>query len=99
MIAPEEAMVLPVYAGALGDKQKRKTALLTGASSGIGLDLARLMAPDFDLIITVRNQSELEKLAPELEAEHGNHIHVVPADLARPRAANEISRKLKGAAS
>jgi short-subunit dehydrogenase len=91
MIAfPEEFMVLPAYVGALDRQQKRETALITGASSGIGLDLARLMAHDFDLIITARNQSELEKLARELEAQHGNSVHVVPADLARPEAPKEI---------
>jgi short-subunit dehydrogenase len=83
-------MVLPAYVGAFDHQQNRQTALITGASSGIGLDLARLMAPDFDLIITARNQSELEKLARELEAQHGNHVHVVPADLSRPQAAEQI---------
>jgi uncharacterized protein len=83
-------MVLPAYVAALDRKQKRETALLTGASSGIGLDLARLMAPDFNLIITARNQAELEKLSRELEAQHGNQVHVVPADLARPEAPHQL---------
>src|SRR3954467_11251044 len=74
-------MVLPAYVGALDGKRQREMALITGASSGIGLDLARLMAPDFDLIITARNQPELEKIAQELQATHGNHVHVIPADL------------------
>jgi short-subunit dehydrogenase len=72
-------MVLPAYVGALDRKRQRETALITGASSGIGLELAQLMAPDFDLIITARNQIELEKIARELEASHGNHVHVIPA--------------------
>lgn len=88
-------MVLPAYVGALVGKQKRETALITGASSGIGLDLARLMAPNFDLIVTARNQVELEKLARELEAQHGNHVHVIPADLARPEAPNEIFAEIE----
>ena len=88
-------MVLPAYVGALDRQEKRETALITGASSGIGLDLARLMAPDFDLIITARNQSELEKLARELEAQHGNHVHVIPADLARPQAPNQVFTELE----
>ena len=83
-------MVLPAYVGALDRKERRKIALITGASSGIGLDLAHLMAPDFDLIITARNQSELEKIARELEAAHGNRVHVVPADLTRPDAPQQI---------
>ena len=83
-------MVLPAYVGALDRKRQRETALITGASSGIGLDLAQLMAPDFDLIITARNQSELEKIARELEASHGNHVHVIPADLSQPEAPEQL---------
>jgi len=90
-------MVLPAYVAALDNKQQRETALITGASSGIGLDLARLMAPNFDLIITARNESELEKLAGELESQHRTHVHVIPADLARPEAPkiifDEIGRR------
>jgi short-subunit dehydrogenase len=88
-------MVLPAYVGALDRQQKRETALITGASSGIGLDLARVMAPDFDLIITARNQSELEKLARELEARHGNHVHVIPADLSQPQAAEQLFTEIQ----
>jgi short-subunit dehydrogenase len=83
-------MVIPAYAGALNPTGHRETALITGASSGIGLDLARLMAPDFDLIITARNQVRLEEIARELQEGHGNHVHVVPADLARPEAPEQI---------
>jgi uncharacterized protein len=83
-------MVLPAYIGALDRKERRETALITGASSGIGLDLARLMAPRFDLIITARNQADLQNIANELEAQHGNHIHVIPADLAKPEAPMQI---------
>jgi|SRR5580765_3179798 uncharacterized protein len=83
-------MVLPAYVGALDRKQQRETALITGASSGIGLDLAQLMAPDFNLIVTARNQGELEKIGRELESKHGNHVHVIPADLTRPDAPQQI---------
>ena len=88
-------MVLPAYVGALDSKQQRETALITGASSGIGMDLARLMAKDFNLVITARSQSELEKLARELEAQHGNHVHVIAADLARPEAPREIFAEIE----
>jgi uncharacterized protein len=83
-------MVLPAYAGALNTKNSREIALVTGASTGIGLDLARLMAPNFDLIITARNQPKLEQIAHELQAKHGNHVHVIAADLARPEAPQSI---------
>jgi hypothetical protein len=83
-------MVLPAYVGALDGKRQRETALITGASSGIGLNLAQLMAPGFDLIITARNQAELERIARELQATHGNHVHVIPADLTLPEAPQQI---------
>jgi short-subunit dehydrogenase len=91
MIVPsEESMVLPAYVGALDGKRQRETALITGTSSGIGLDLAQLMAPNFDLIITARNQAALEKIALELQTAHGNHVHVIPADLTLPEAPQQI---------
>ncbi len=88
-------MVLPAYVGALDHKERRETALITGASSGIGLDLARLMAPRFDLIITARNQADLQKIANELEAQHGNYVHVIPADLAQPDAPKQIFAEIE----
>ncbi|HEY1525395.1 MAG TPA: SDR family NAD(P)-dependent oxidoreductase [Candidatus Angelobacter sp.] len=48
------------------------------------------MAPNFDLIITARNQAELEKIALELQTAHGNHVHVIPADLTLPDAPQQI---------
>src|SRR5260370_20500156 len=88
-------MVTPAHAGALNTQSQRETALITGASSGIGLDLARLMARDFDLILTARNQSRLEHLAKELQDQHGDRVHVIPADLARPQAPETIFAEIK----
>src|SRR5579864_1476763 len=88
-------MVRPAYIGALDGKRQRETALITGASSGIGLDLAKLMAPSFDLIITARNQPELEKIARELVEAHGNHVHVIPADLTVPEAPQQIFAEIE----
>jgi short-subunit dehydrogenase len=56
----------------------RPTALLTGASAGIGRELARLLAPTHDLILTARREAELNALAAEL----GVQCQVIPADLA-----------------
>jgi uncharacterized protein len=88
-------MVVPAYAGALNPQGQRETALITGASSGIGLDLARLMARDFDLILTARNRARLEQIAGELQQQHGNLVHVIPADLARPEAPEQIFSEIK----
>src|SRR5262249_51509151 len=83
-------MVIPAYAGSLNTKNKRDTAMITGASTGIGLELARLMGRDFDLVLTARNQSRLEQIARELQDRHGNLVHVIPADLTRPEAPSKI---------
>src|SRR5579862_1343051 len=83
-------MALPGYVSTMAAKNERQTALITGASSGIGYDLAQIMAPEFDLIVTARNQKKLEQLAQELEGRHGNHVHVIPADLARAEAPADI---------
>ncbi len=59
----------------------RPVALITGASAGIGRELARVLAVDHDLILTARREVELQALAEELK---GARYLVVPADLADP---------------
>ncbi len=70
---------------------ERKTALVTGASSGIGAELARVHAEHGgDLIVVARRRERLDSLKAELEAAHGVTVHVLPKDLARPQAPQEI---------
>lgn len=88
-------MALPGYASTMAAKDSRQVALITGASSGIGYDLAQIMAADFDLIVTARNQKKLEQLAQELETRHGNHVHVVAADLALTDAPGRIFAEIE----
>jgi short-subunit dehydrogenase len=58
------------------------TALITGASSGIGAIYAdRLARRGYDLILVARNQSRLEELATRLRDETGRLVEIVPADL------------------
>jgi len=59
----------------------RPVALVTGASAGIGKEIAQLLAKDYDLILTARREAELRALATEL-APAG--CHVFTADLADP---------------
>ena len=62
----------------------RGTALITGASSGIGAVYAdRLAARGHDLILVARNRARMEALAERLRADHGRAGEVLPADLTR----------------
>lgn len=61
----------------------RKTALVTGSSSGIGVDLARELAQrGYDLILVARREERLRELAAELKGAHGVESLVLPCDLA-----------------
>jgi len=68
-----------------------KTALITGASSGIGYELALLFAQDrFDCILVARNRDKLTELAARLESEFRVKTLVIAKDLSRPTAVDEI---------
>jgi uncharacterized protein len=68
-----------------------KTALITGASSGIGAAFARaLAARRMNLILVARSQAKLRALADELAGQQAIHTEVIAADLSREGAAQEI---------
>ena len=72
-----------------------ETVLITGASSGIGRELARLFAADgAQLVLIARSEGRLRELAGELAAEHKVQAQVVPADLSQPSGPGEIMEAL-----
>lgn len=73
-----------------------QTALITGASSGIGLELARCCARDGHRVVLVaRSEDKLRDLAGTLKADHGAEAVVMPADLSEPGAPGGLADQLK----
>jgi short-subunit dehydrogenase len=69
----------------------RQTALITGASSGIGADFARELAQrGYDLVVTARRADRLAALKTEIESATRQLVHVVPEDLGAPGGAEAL---------
>ena len=76
---------------AIDQTASRETVLITGASSGIGLELARLFAADgYNLVLVARRNDALSALAEELRTQHGATVRVLARDLNRTSAPHDI---------
>jgi short-subunit dehydrogenase len=75
-----------------------KTVLITGASSGIGLELAHLFAHDgYRLVLVARNRGALRELGDELQSRYSVTVRISPKDLAHPATPAELYQELQEA--
>lgn len=73
-----------------------KSALVTGASTGIGSEFARILAANgFDVALVARDEQRLQGVAAELKQKFGREVKVIAADLAKTGAAREIFERLE----
>ncbi|WP_095078632.1 SDR family oxidoreductase [Pseudomonas sp. Irchel s3h17] len=80
--------------------QSKGTALVTGASSGIGAIYAeRLAARGFDLLLVARDEQRLQRAAMRLRAEHGVQVEVLKADLTLKADVITVEQRLRSDAS
>jgi short-subunit dehydrogenase len=72
------------------------TTLITGASGGIGYELAKLFARDHnDLVLVARSGHKLTQIANELQTQYGVAVRTIAIDLALPSAPNELFDQLQ----
>lgn len=71
------------------------TALITGASSGIGATFAEVLAErGHDLILVARSGDKLEELAATLRGDTGRQVTVITADLGQPNSGSALAKKV-----
>src|SRR5438309_5867221 len=91
MYAPKISMAETAAMTNEAGEGSRRTALITGASSGIGTALARVFASHgFDVVLTGRRADRLNALAEELRTTRGVQARAIPADLARTESCAEL---------
>ena len=75
---------------------KNKWALVTGASSGLGLEFVRqLAAQEHDLVLVGRNRGRLQAVAAEMEKNHFSTVEIICADLMSTQGITEVCARLE----
>jgi short-subunit dehydrogenase len=73
----------------------RKVVAITGASSGIGAEFARRLAPDHDLLLIARRPDKLQELAAKLTEQHDCQVETLAADLSADAGIAAVAEKIK----
>lgn len=77
------------------DAYQGRWALVTGASSGLGIELARaLAARTINLVLTARREAPMRELAADLASRYGVEVAVEPADLGKPGSAAALQTRM-----
>lgn len=72
-----------------------RSALITGASSGLGAEFARQLAPrGYELVLVARRKERLDSIANELHQEHMVHIEVLVADLTKESDIQQVEKHI-----
>src|SRR5262245_46137941 len=80
-----------------GAQENRRTALITGASAGIGAAFATVFASrGYDLVITARREDRLQQVAERARKQHGVRVAAIAADHSRRETPRELCETLAG---
>jgi short-subunit dehydrogenase len=83
--------IIPVMSKPWQEKWRNQWSLITGATAGIGLELAKLLAANgSNLVLTARRTDRLRQIATDLSSTHQIRVETVAADLTQPNAATQI---------
>jgi short-subunit dehydrogenase len=81
----------------VNQENRNKYAVITGATSGIGFELAKLFAADsYNLILVARSEERLQSVTDRLKQQYSIEVTPIAKDLFIPGAAKEVYEQVKG---